>query len=97
MLVVRLRNGDAEMLEGVAQMFHVLEGRATMVTGGVIEKPRKAGRGETIGSGIQRGSQQELRAGDVAHVAGGVPVQFLVGGEKSFSCLVLRMQEIEEG
>jgi hypothetical protein len=96
MLVVRLRNSGAELLDGVSQMFFVLEGRATLVTGGEIEKPRKAGPGETTGAGIQGGSHQELRAGDVVHVAGSVPVQFLVAGEKAFSCLVMRMQEIEQ-
>lgn len=73
MLVVRLRNSDAEMLEGVAQMFFVLEGRATMITGGVIEKPRQSGPGQTSGIAIQGGSHQELRPGDVVHIAGGVP------------------------
>jgi mannose-6-phosphate isomerase-like protein (cupin superfamily) len=96
MLVVRLRNSDAEMLDGVAQMFFVLEGRATMITGGVIEKPRKSGPGETSGVGIQGGSHQELRPGDVVHATGGVPVQFLVAGEKPFSCLIIRIQEAEE-
>jgi mannose-6-phosphate isomerase-like protein (cupin superfamily) len=96
MLIVRLRNSDAEMLDGIAQMFFVLEGRATMITGGVIEKPRKSGPHQTSGVAIHGGSHQELRPGDVIHVAGGVPVQVLVAGEKPFSCLVMRMQEAEE-
>jgi mannose-6-phosphate isomerase-like protein (cupin superfamily) len=95
-LVVRLRNSDAEMLDGVAQMFFVLEGRATLITGGAIEKPRKAGPGQTTGSGIHGGTHQELRPGDVVHISGGVPVQVLVAGEKPFSCLVIQMQEAEE-
>jgi hypothetical protein len=96
MLIIRLRNSSAEMLDGVAQMIHVLEGRATMVTGGVIEKPRKTAPGETSGSAVQGGSHQELRPGDVIHIAGGVPVQFLVPNEKPFSCLVLRINEMED-
>jgi hypothetical protein len=95
-LVVRLRNSSAEMIDGIAQMIHVLEGRATMVTGGAIEKPRTTAPGETTGVAIQGGSQQEVRAGDVIHIAGGVPVQFLVPSEKPFSCLVTRIQEIDE-
>jgi mannose-6-phosphate isomerase-like protein (cupin superfamily) len=96
MLVVRLRNSSAELLDGVAQMFHVLEGRATMVTGGAIEKPRKTSPRETTGAAIQGGLPQELRPGDVIHIAGGVPVQFLVPNEKPFSCLILRVTEIEQ-
>jgi hypothetical protein len=83
LLVVRLRNSDAEMLDGLAQMFFVLEGRATMITGGLIEKPRQSGPNQTSGVAIQGGSHQELRPG-------GVPVQMLVAGEKPFSCLVIR-------
>jgi mannose-6-phosphate isomerase-like protein (cupin superfamily) len=95
-LVVRLRNSDAEIHDDLAQMFFVLEGRATLVTGGMIEKPRKSGPGVTTGHAIQGGSHQELRAGDVIHVAGGVPVQFLVAGEKPFSCLIVGITEIDE-
>jgi hypothetical protein len=96
MLVVRLRNGAAELIEGFAQVFFVLEGRATLVTGGELERPRKTGPGEMTGIGIEGGSRHELRAGDVVHVAGGVPVQALVAGEKAFSCLVMRIREVEE-
>jgi hypothetical protein len=100
MLVVRLRNGPAESVEGFAQVIFVLEGRATLVTGGEIEKPRKTRLGETTGAGIEGGarpvSRQELRAGDVVHVAGGVPVQALVAGEKPFSCLLIRIREIDD-
>jgi hypothetical protein len=92
-LVVRLRNSSVEMLDGIAQMIHVLEGRATMVTGGTIERPRKTAPGETTGASIQGGAQQEVRAGDVIHIAGSVPVQFLVPNEKPFSCLILRVPE----
>jgi hypothetical protein len=74
----------------------VLEGRATLVTGGEIEKPRKTGPGETTGAGIAGGTMREVRAGDVVHVAGGIPVQALVAGEKAFSCLVMRIREIQD-
>jgi hypothetical protein len=95
-LTVRLRNSSAEILDGIAQMFHVLEGRATLVTGGVLEKPRKTASGQTTGTAIVGGSQQELRPGDVIHIAGGVPIQFLVPNEKPFSCLILRIPEPKE-
>ncbi|UWZ86050.1 cupin domain-containing protein [Occallatibacter riparius] len=92
-LVVRLRNSSAEMLDGVAQMIHVLEGRATIVTGGLIERPRKTAPGQTTGTAILGGSTQELRPGDVIHIAGGIPVQFHVPNEKPFSCLILQIKE----
>jgi len=95
-LHVRVRNGPAEMHEDFALVFVVLEGRATLVAGGVLEKPRKAGPGEMTGAGIEGGSSHELRPGDVAHIAAGTPHQVLVAGEKAFSYLALKIREIEE-
>ena len=94
-LVTRLRNSPAEALESVAQFIFVLEGRATLITGGLIENPRKIAPGHTTGSSIAGGTAQDLRTGDVVHIAAGVPVQFQVPNEKAFSCLVLRITEIE--
>ncbi len=96
-LHVRLRSGPAEMHDDFAHVFLVLDGRATLVTGGVLEKARKAGPGEMTGVAIAGGSSSELRAGDVVHVGAGVPHQVQVAGEKAFSYLLLRIREIDEG
>jgi quercetin dioxygenase-like cupin family protein len=42
---------------------------------------------------IDGGTRQELRAGDVAHVPAGLPHQMLVSGDKSVTCLVVKIQE----
>jgi uncharacterized RmlC-like cupin family protein len=34
-----------------------------------------------------------LRAGDVAHVPAGLPHQMLVAGDKTVTCLVLKVEE----
>jgi len=71
----RARDGEAEVHEQCTDLFLVLDGRATLVTGGLVVDPRDRGSGRTRGSAIEGGSRQELRAGDVAHVPAGVPTR----------------------
>jgi mannose-6-phosphate isomerase-like protein (cupin superfamily) len=93
MLLFRSRDGAAEVHENFADVFYVLEGRATLVTGGTVAGATSIGPGEMRGSSIEGGVRQELRAGDVAHVPAGVPHQMLVAGEKTITCLVVKVQE----
>lgn len=94
-LSVRLHSGVAEFHEHFADIFFVLEGRATLVTGGTIVDPQPTGRGEIRGSKVVDGSSQELRAGDVAHIAAGTPHQILLTGDATFAALVIKIQENE--
>ncbi len=76
MLSVRSRNGDAEMHQSFAHMFHVLAGTAKLVTGGVLLRARAVEPGETHGDSIEGGTSQELRAGDIVHVPAGIHTRF---------------------
>jgi mannose-6-phosphate isomerase-like protein (cupin superfamily) len=93
MLSFRSRDGEAEVHENFADVFYVLDGRATLVTGGTVGGVRQVGPGETRGSSVEGGVRQELRAGDVAHVPAGLPHQMLVAGDKTVTCLVLKVEE----
>jgi len=93
MLSCRSRDGEAEVHENFADVFYVLEGRATLLTGGTVAGARLTKPGETRGSSIVGGVRQELRAGDVAHVPAGLPHQMLVAGEQTVTCLVMKVQE----
>ena len=93
MLSFRSRDGEAEVHENFADVFYVLEGRATLVTGGTVAGARLTKPGETRGTSIEGGVRQELRAGDVAHVPAGLSHQMLVAGEQTVTCLVLKVQE----
>jgi mannose-6-phosphate isomerase-like protein (cupin superfamily) len=93
MLSFRSRDGEAEAHENFADVFYVLEGRVTLVTGGTIVGARLTKPGETRGDSIEGGARQELRAGDVAHVPAGLPHQMLVAGEQTVTCLVMKVQE----
>jgi mannose-6-phosphate isomerase-like protein (cupin superfamily) len=94
MLSFRSRSGEAEAHEWFADLFVVLAGSATLLTGGVVMAPRSIGPGETRGAAIEGGTKQTLRAGDLAHVPAATPHQFLLKGEETITCLVMKVQEV---
>lgn len=93
MLSFRGRDSDAEVHEHAASIFVVLDGVATLVTGGTVKAATKIGQGEIRGSSIEGGTQQKVRKGDVVNIPAGQPHQMLVGGEKTVTYLVLKVQE----
>lgn len=93
MLSFRGRSGEAEVHQNYADLFYVLDGRATLLTGGTVAGARVIAPGETRGNSIEGGTRQELRAGDLAHVPAGVPHQMLVAGDKTVTCFVLKVVE----
>lgn len=93
MLSFRSRNGEVEVHEKWADLFYVISGAATLVTGGTVCGARTIGPGETRGDSIEGGCAQELRPGEFVHVPAGTPHQFLVSAEKTVTCLVMKIQE----
>jgi mannose-6-phosphate isomerase-like protein (cupin superfamily) len=93
MLSFRARDGEAEQHANFADLFYVLSGQATLVTGGTVAGARTIAPGEVRGTAIEGGVRQELRAGDLIHVPAGVPHQMLVPGEKTFTAFVLKIRE----
>jgi len=93
MLLFRSRDGAAEVHENFADVFYVLDGRATLVTGGTVAGAHLIKPEETRGTSVEGGARQELRAGDVAHVPAGVPHQMLVAIETTVTCLAMKVQE----
>jgi mannose-6-phosphate isomerase-like protein (cupin superfamily) len=95
MLSFRSRNGDVEVHEKFADVFLVLSGAATLVTGGTVVNARSTASGETRGDSIEGGHPQPLRQGEIVHVPAGTPHQFLVSSEKTITCFVLKIQEAQ--
>jgi len=93
MLSFRSRSGEVEVHERFADLFVVLAGAATLVTGGTVVGARIVAPGETRGESIAGGTQQKLRPGDVAHVPAGTPHQMLLKGDETITSLVMKVQE----
>lgn len=62
--------------EAVAELFHVIDGAGTLVTGGTIPNATKNGT-NLSGKTIEGGARQVLTKGDWALVPSGVPHEFV--------------------
>ena len=78
MLAFRARSGGAELHRDYADLFVILDGRATLVTGGAIEGAHGTGEGETRGTAVTGGQSREVSAGDVVHIPAGATVTYFV-------------------
>ena len=56
---------------------HVVQGSATIVTGGQMVDPREIAPGELRASGVAGGEKHALAEGDVLAIPHGVPHQFV--------------------
>jgi mannose-6-phosphate isomerase-like protein (cupin superfamily) len=68
--------GGAELHGLDTDIFHVLEGSATLVTGGQIAEAKETAPNERRGAAITGGTSQRLTKGDIVIVPKGVAHQF---------------------
>ncbi len=92
-LSFRSRNGEAELHENFADIFYILDGQVTLLTGGSITGTRTVGPGEIRGDALTGGARQHLGGGDVAHVPAGVPHQMLVAADQTVTFFVVKIRE----
>jgi mannose-6-phosphate isomerase-like protein (cupin superfamily) len=93
MISLRHKSGGAEIHEEYADFFFVLEGRATLLTGGTLQDGKTVSPGETRGTAVQSGTRTNLSQGDVVHIPAGVPHQLLVADGDSFAYFVIKVKE----
>jgi mannose-6-phosphate isomerase-like protein (cupin superfamily) len=72
----RTEAGEPEVHETDTDIFYVVAGQATFVTGGKVVDPRIESPGETRGARIEGGRPQALKKGDVIIIPRGVPHWF---------------------
>ena len=73
----RVQPGEVEYHEHAIDVMHVVQGRATVVTGGELVEPREVGPGELRADRAEGGTPHELAEGDVLAIPNGVPHQFV--------------------
>ncbi len=93
MLTVRTASGGAEVHEHYADIFFVVDGEATLTTGGTVLNPASAGPGETRGTAVQGGVRQKLGKGDVVHISPKTPHQLSISEGHSFTYFVVKVKE----
>jgi uncharacterized protein GlcG (DUF336 family)/mannose-6-phosphate isomerase-like protein (cupin superfamily) len=72
----RSRPGEVEYHESVVDVMHVVEGRATVVTGGDMVDAREVAPGELRAESVEGGTEHGLSKGDVLAIPNGVAHQF---------------------
>lgn len=70
------RPQGASLHDAQAEFFYVIDGAATLLTGGTLTSPARNGANVT-GPGIEGGVRQAFKTGDFLLVPSGVPHQFV--------------------
>jgi mannose-6-phosphate isomerase-like protein (cupin superfamily) len=95
MLTLRKKSGGAEIHQDYADIFVVVRGQATLVSGGTVIAPKVVSPGETQGTSVQGGASTPLRDGDVVHIPAGVPHQLLLAADGELCYFVVKVREKE--
>ena len=90
-LAFRDKDGKAESHAQFEDVFVVLRGSATLVSGGTITAPVTTAPGEIRGAAVQQGSRRDLKEGDIAHIPAATPHQLLVPPGGSFTYFVVKV------
>lgn len=72
----RVVPGNVEVHTQDTDIFYIMEGSATFVTGGTVVEPATTGPGEARGKAITGGTTRHLQKGDVIVIPKGVPHWF---------------------
>jgi len=91
MLAHRESNGSAEMHLHDSDLFVVVEGEATIITGGTIRNAKVEKPGEIRGASITGGERRKVVAGDVIHIAPNTPHQMLIEPGKALTYFVMKV------
>jgi len=93
MLSVRTKDGVAELHEKFADIFVVMDGSATLLSGGELENPASTGPGEMHGTSILHAATTSLSKGDVVHIPANTPHQMLVPRGTAITYFVIKVKE----
>lgn len=93
MLAFRSKDGGGELHQSFADMFTILDGHVTLVTGGEVVDPKTTAPGEIRGASVKGGTRQELKPGDMVHIPAGTPHQMLVAEGETVTYFVVKIEE----
>ena len=89
--MVRTAPGQAELHEKETDVFYIVDGAATLTTGGTMPDAKVTEPGEKRGTLIKDGKAQRVAKGDVVTIAKGVPHMFSAV-EKSVTYFVVKVK-----
>jgi mannose-6-phosphate isomerase-like protein (cupin superfamily) len=95
MLSYRSQDGGAEMHASFADIFVVVEGEATLLSGGELENKETTAPGEFRGKNVLNGTSTHLGKGDVVHIPPNTPHRLLISKGANFLYFVIKVKEGE--
>lgn len=93
MLAFRQKSGGGELHQNFADMFVILDGHATVVTGGNVVEQKTVEAGEIRGKSVEGGTRQEVKVGDVVHIPAGMPHQMMLADGETVTYFVVKAEE----
>src|ERR1700722_10824175 len=93
MLSFRSKDGVGELHEKFADIFVVVDGSATLLSGGELENPTSIGPGELHGTAILHAATTNLVKGDIVHIPANTPHQLLIPKNGSLTYFVVKVKE----
>jgi len=93
MLAYRQSSGGGELHQNFADIFFILDGHATVVTGGALVEEKQTGPGEVRGKSVDGGTRQDVKTGDIVHIPAGMPHQTIVAQGDTVTYFVIKVEE----
>jgi mannose-6-phosphate isomerase-like protein (cupin superfamily) len=93
MLSFRSKDGVAELHEKFADIFIVVDGSATLLSGGELANPTSAGAGDMHGTEILHATTTSLAKGDIVHIPANTPHQLLIPKNGTLLYFVVKVKE----
>lgn len=92
-LSLRGKSGGVEVHKHFADVMVVLDGSATLITGGTVVDAKADPNGEEKGTSIKGGSTHQVEKGDILHIPAGTPHQLVLGKGQMFTAFVVKVRE----
>ena len=81
----------SELHTNITDVWYVIDGKATLVTGGTMADGVEISLGETRGRGIAKGNARDIRKGDYAVIPAGTPHWISKVASKEFLYIVVKV------
>ena len=94
MVAFRSQSGKAELHEKFADFYVVVDGNATLVSGGTMVNGAPSAPGEVRGDSITGGKEMKLKKGDIVHIPANIPHQLTLAKGDTFQYFIIKVQEV---
>jgi mannose-6-phosphate isomerase-like protein (cupin superfamily) len=93
-ITARVKSGGAELHQHYNDIFVVLDGEVTEITGGTIPDMKlDTATGEGHGAAVVGGTEHKLVKGDVLHISANTPHQSIMSPGKTFTAIVIKVHQ----